>query len=138
NSFSSRVAALTRGHDARQFANDAALLQETFLRHLRDAEQVLSSSPEMSQDAFTSGTLKILKATLLSQIESEVELANAGDWPAVQLRLTGQIQDVIDLSSSLVMGVEQRVFQQRARVKEQTEQVRHRLFIVVPTAWLLA
>ena len=138
NSFSSRVAALTRGHDARQFANDVALLRETFLRHLRDAEQVLSSSPEMSQDAFTSGTLKILKATLLSQIESEVELANAGDWPAVQLRLTGQIQDVIDLSSSLVEGVEQRVFQQRARVNEQTEQVRDRLFIVVPTAWLLA
>ena len=138
NSFSGRVAALTRGHDARQFANDAALLRETFLRHLRDAEQVLISSPEISQDAFTSGTLKILKAALLSQIESEVELANAGDWPAVQLRLTGQIQDVIDLSSSLVEGVEQRVFQERARVNEQTEQVRHRLFIVVPTAWLLA
>ena len=138
NSFSGRVAALTRGHDARQFANDAALLRETFLQHLRDAEQVLSSSPEISQDAFTSGTLKILKAALLSQIESEVELANAGDWPAVQLRLTGQIQDVIDLSSSLVEGVEQRVFQERARVNEQTEQVRHRLFIIVPTAWLLA
>ena len=138
NSFSGRVAVLTRGHDARQFANEAALLRQTFLRHLRDAEQILNSSPEIAQDAFTSGTLKTLKATLPSQIDSEIELANAGDWPAIQLRLTGQIQDLIDLSSSLVEGVEERVFQQRARVDEETEQVRHRLFIVVPAAWLLS
>lgn len=137
NSFSGRVAVLTRGHDARQFANEAALLRETFLRHVRDAEQILNSSPEVAQDAFTSSTLKTLKATLPTQIDSEIELANAGDWPAIQLRLTGQIQDLIDLSSSLVEGVEERAFQQRATVNEQTEQVRHRLFIVVPAAWML-
>ena len=137
NSFSGRVAVLTRGHDARQFANEAALLRETFLRHVRDAEQILNSSSEIAQDAFTSSTLKTLKATLPTQIDSEIELANAGDWPAIQLRLTGQIQDVIDLSSSLVEGVEERAFQQRAKVNEQTEQVRHRLFIVVPAAWML-
>ena len=114
NSFSGRVAVLTRGHDARQFANEAALLRETFLRHVRDAEQILNSSSEIAQDAFTSSTLKTLKATLPTQIDSEIELANAGDWPAIQLRLTGQIQDLIDLSSSLVEGVEERAFQQRA------------------------
>ena len=137
NSLSGRVAVLTRGHDARQFANEAALLRETFLRHVRDAEQILNSSPEIAQDPFTSSTLKTLKATLPTQIDSEIELANAGDWPAIQLRLTGQIQDLIDLSSSLVEGVEERAFQQRATVNEQTEQVRHRLFIVVPAAWML-
>src|SRR5271165_7297846 len=137
NSFSGGVAVLTRSHDARQFANQAALLRETFLRHVRDAEQILNSSPEIGQDAFTSSTLKTLKTTLPSQIDSEIELANVGDWPAIQLRLTGQIQDLIDLSSSLVEGVEERVFQQRATMNEETEQVRHRLFLVVPAAWLL-
>lgn len=137
NSFSGRVAVLTRGHDARQFANEAAVLRETFLRHVRDAEQIFNSSPEIAQDPFTSSTLKTLKATLPTQIDSEIELANAGDWPAIQLRLTGQIQNLIDLSSSLVEGVEERAFQQRATVNEQTEQVRHRLFIVVPAAWML-
>ena len=137
NSFSGRVAVLTRGHDAGQFANEAASLRETFLRHVRDAEQILNSSSEIAQDAFTSSTLETLKATLPTQIDSEIELAKAGDWPAIQLRLTGQIQDVIDLSSSLVEGVEERAFQQRATVNEQTEQVRHRLFIVVPAAWML-
>ena len=138
NSFSGRVAVLTRGHNASQFANEAALLRETFLRHVREAEQILDTSPEIAQDPFTSSTLKTLKVTLPSQIDSEIELANAGDWPAIQFRLTGQTQDLIDLSSSLVEAVEQRVFQQRARVNEETEQLRHRLFVVVPVAWLLS
>ncbi len=137
NGFSGRVAVLTRGHNAPQFANEAALLREMFLRHVREAERVLNSSPEIAQDAFTSSTLKTIQVTLPSQIDSEIELANAGDWPAIQSRLTGQIQDLIDLSSSLVEEVEERVFQQRARVNEETEQVRHHLFVVVPAAWLL-
>jgi signal transduction histidine kinase len=137
NSFSGRVVVLTRSHDTRQFSTEAASLRETFLRHLQDAEQGLSSSPELAQDAFVSSTLKTLKTTLPSQIDSEIELANAGDWPAIQLRLTGQIQDLIDVSSSLVEGVEERVFQQRARLNEETQQVRNRLFIVVPTTWLV-
>ena len=137
NSFSGKVAVLTRSHDARQFVNEAASVRETFLRHLRDAEQALSSSPEIAQGGLISSTMKTLRTTLPSQIDSEIELANAGDWPAIQLRLTGQIQDLIDLSSPLVEGVEERVFQQRARINEETEQVRHRLFIVVPVAWLL-
>lgn len=137
NSFGGRVAVLTRGHNASQFANEAARLRAMFLGHVRDAEEILNSSPETGQDPFTSSTLKTLKATLPSQIDSEIELANAGDWPAIQLRLTGQTQDVIDLSSSLVEAVEERVFQQRARVNDETEQVRRRLLVVVPSAWFL-
>jgi len=137
NSFSRRVTTLTRSRDTRQFGKEAALLRQAFLQHIRDAEQILSSSPEIAQDAFISSALKTLKPTLPSQIDSEIELANAGDWAAIQLRLTGQIQDLLDLSSSLVEGVEERVFRRRTRVNEETEQVRHRLFIIVPVAWLL-
>ena len=52
NSFSGRVAVLTRSHDARQFVNEAASVRETFLRHLQDAEQALSSSPEIAAGRF--------------------------------------------------------------------------------------
>lgn len=131
NSFSGRVTALTRSHDSRQFASEAALLRQAFLRHVRDADQILRSSPEIAQDPLISSALRTLTTTLPSQIDSEIELAMAGDWLAIQLRLTGQIQDLIDLSSSLVEGAEERIFQQRARANEQTEHVRHRLFIIV-------
>jgi signal transduction histidine kinase len=138
NSFSGKVAVLTRSHDTHQFVNEAASVRETFLRHVRDAEQTFRSSPQIAQDALISSTLKTVKTTLPSQMDTEIELANAGDWPAIQLRLTGQIQDLIDLSSSLVEGVEQRVFQERARLDEETDQVSHRLFIVVPLVWFLS
>jgi signal transduction histidine kinase len=138
NNFSRRVAELTRSHDTGQFATEAASLRQTFLQHIQDAEQVIGLWPETAHDPLISSTLKTLKVTLPSQIDSEVELAHAGDWAAIQLRLTGQIQDLIDLSSSLVEGVEERVFQERARVDEQTQEVRRRLFIVVPSAWLLS
>ena len=137
NSFSSRVVVLTRSHNAREFSSEADSLRETFLRHVREAEQVLGSSPELAQDPLISTTLETLKTTLPSQIDSEIELASAGDWPALQLRLMGQIQDLIDVSSSLVQVVEERVFQQRARVEEETRQVRNRLFIVIPAAWFV-
>ncbi|MBV8674505.1 MAG: HAMP domain-containing protein, partial [Acidobacteriaceae bacterium] len=137
NSFSSRVVVLTRSHNAREFSSEADSLRETFLRHVREAEQVLGSSPELAQDPLISTTLETLKTTLPSQIDSEIELASAGDWPALQLRLMGQIQDLIDVSSSLVQVVEERVFQQRARVEEKTRQLRNRLFIVIPAAWFV-
>ena len=60
NSFSGRVTALTRSHDSRQFANEAASVRETFLRHLQDAEQALSSSPEIAEGGLISSTLKTL------------------------------------------------------------------------------
>jgi len=37
NSFSGKVAVLTRSHDTHQFVNEAASVRETFLRHVRDA-----------------------------------------------------------------------------------------------------
>lgn len=137
NSFSGRVAVLTRSHDAPQFTREVARVRETFLRDVRDAEQTLQLSPEIAQDALISSTLKTLKTTLPSQIDSEIDLANAGDWTAGQLRLTGQIQDLLDLSSSLVEQVQDRVFQQRAKLNEQTEQMRRSIFIGLPTAWSL-
>ena len=92
NSFSGRVTALTRSHDSRQFASEAALLRQAFLRHVQDADQVLRSSPEIAQDPLISSALKTLTTTLPSQIDSEIELARAGDWLAIPQRSpkTGQ------------------------------------------------
>jgi signal transduction histidine kinase len=104
---------------------------------VQDAEQVLRSSREIAQDPLISSALQTLTTTLPSQIDTAIELANAGDWPAIQLRLTGQIQDLTDLSSSLVESAQERVFQQRTRANERTDQVRGRLFVVVPVACLL-
>ena len=58
NSFSGKVAVLTRSHNTSQFVSEAASARETFLRHVREAEQALNSSPEIAQDGLISSTLR--------------------------------------------------------------------------------
>ena len=77
NSFSGRVAALTRSHDSRQFASEAALLTtRPFCGTFETQMQALRSSPEIAQDRLISSALKTLTTTLPSQIDSEIEFAN--------------------------------------------------------------
>ena len=137
DSLRDRVSALTSSHDTRQFSSEADSLRQTFLQHVGEAERMLRLSPEIQRDAIMASALETLKTTLPSQLDSEVELANAGDWTAVQLRLTQQIQDLIDLSASLVARVDEQVIQERVKAIEATKQARHRLFIIVPVAGLL-
>jgi len=132
-----RVSALTSSHDTHQFAIDADSLRKTFLKHVGEAERTLQLFPEVERDATITSALETLRTTLPSQLDTEIELANAGDWTAVQLRLTQQIQDLIELSSSLVAMVDEQVLQERVKAIEATEQARHRLFIMVPVAGLL-
>ena len=137
DTFRDKVSVLTNSHDTRQFASESASLRQTFLQHVGVAERTLKLSPEIERDAIIPSALETLKTTLPSQLDTEVELANADDWNAVRLRLTQQIQDLIDLSSSLVARVDEQVLQERAKALEATEQARHRLFIIVPLAGVL-
>jgi PAS domain S-box-containing protein len=137
DTFRDRVAVLETSYDARQFGTEAAAFRESFLRDIEHAQQRLRVSPEIAQDAMISSGLETLSVTLPSQLDTAVELANAGDWPAVRLRLAQQVPDMIHLSSLLVQRVDQQVLQERAQAIENTQQARRRLFIIVPVAGLL-
>ncbi|HEY2456734.1 MAG TPA: PAS domain S-box protein, partial [Candidatus Acidoferrum sp.] len=137
DSFRGKVSALESNHDIREFANEAASLRRTFLEDVDRAEQLLRRSPKIEQNAEISSTLETLKIALPSQLDTAVALATAGDWTAVRLRLSGQIQDLLGLSSSLVDRVEQKVLRQRTTAIAQTQQARQQLLMVVPVAGLV-
>jgi nitrogen fixation/metabolism regulation signal transduction histidine kinase len=75
--------------------------------------------------------------TLLSQLDTAVQLATAGEWSAIQRRLTVQISALIEFSSSLVERVDQQALQQQSKAIEDAQKARQRLFIIVPIAALL-
>src|SRR5258708_1523860 len=77
------------------------------------------------------------EAALPSQIDSMVELAEAGDWQAVRFRLADQLQGLIGLSSSLVENVDLEVAQERAQSLENTQRARRQFFFVLPVTALL-
>jgi signal transduction histidine kinase len=132
------VAALESSHDAKQFSAEAAGDRQNLLRDVEDAEQALRMAPEIERgDPTIPAALQTLKVALPSQLDIAVQLSGAGDWTAVGLRLKQQIQDLIDLCSSLVARVDKQAQQQRAKAIRDAETARQRLFVVAPLAGLL-
>lgn len=137
DTFRDSMAVLASTHDVRQFASEAASLRRTFLQHVDQAEQVLEATPEIEQDATVSGALESLRMTLLSQLDTVVQLATAGEWGAIGSRMATQVPALIDFSSSLVERVDQQALQQRTKATQDTQQARRRLMVIVPIAALL-
>ena len=138
DTFRDSEAALESSHDIQQFSTEAAALRQNFLRDVEDAQQALSRAPEiLREDPTIPAALKVLKFTLPSQLDTAVQLADAGDWIAVRLRVKTQIQQLIDLSSALVANVDRQVQKQRTKAIEDTATAQKRLFVVVQIAGLL-
>jgi PAS domain S-box-containing protein len=137
-SFRKNVAALESSHDSKQFSTEAAEFRRSFLRDVEDAQQGLSAAPEIArEDPTIPATVKVLKVTLPSQLDTAVQLANAEDWAAVRLRLKTQIQQLVDLSSALVANVDRQAQQERSKAIEDVTSVQKRLSLVLLIAGLL-
>jgi PAS domain S-box-containing protein len=131
------MAALASSHDVRQFSGEAAEIRRSFLEQVDHTEQMLRTAPDIEQDAHISYALESLRVTLVSQLDTAVQLATGGEWNAVQLRAAIEIPALIEFSSSLVGRVDQQALQQRRQATEDAEKARQRLFIIVPIAALL-
>jgi PAS domain S-box-containing protein len=81
--------------------------------------------------------LETLDVTLPAQLDAVMDLAAAGDWPAVRLRLADQVSSLIDLSSMLVERIDEEVLQVRAEAIESLQRARRQLFVVGPITALL-
>jgi PAS domain S-box-containing protein len=136
-SFRDKIVALASGHDISQFSSEAAEIRRSFLEQVDHTEQMLRTTPDIEQDAHLSYALEGLRVTLLSQLDTAVQLATAGEWNAVQLRAAIEIPALIEFSSSLVDRVDQQAREKRNEASEEAQKARQRLFIIVPVAALL-
>jgi PAS domain S-box-containing protein len=135
--FRDKVAALADSHDIRQFSVAAAEIRRSFLEQVDHTEQMLRTVPDIERDGHISYALESLRVTLLSQLDTAVQLANAGEWNAVELRAKINIPAQIEFSSSLVGRVDQQAQEKRNEASEDARKARQRLFIIVPVAALL-
>src|SRR6202162_601769 len=136
-SFRDRVAVMANSQETHEFAKDTASLREKFLDDVERARRMVIASPELDENSTTSSALETLRTALPAQLDTVEELANAGDWTAVRLRLAHQIQDLRELSLSQVERVDQQLTEAQSAALETTRQARRNLFIVVPIAALL-
>jgi PAS domain S-box-containing protein len=132
--FRDSMAALASSQDPRQFSTEAATIRRSFLERVDQTEQMLRATPDIDQEAHISYALESLRVTLLSQLDTEVQLATAGEWSAVQLRATIEIPALIEFSSSLVERVDQQALEKQSEASQDAQKARQRLFIIVPIA----
>ena len=136
-SFRDRVAVMANSQETREFAKDTAALRQKFLADVERARRMVIASPELDENGTISSALETLRIALPAQLDAVDELANAGDWTAVRLRLGHQIQDLRDLSLSQVEILDEQLTQAQSATLETTTEARRDLFIVVPISALL-
>ena len=119
-----RVAVMADTRETAGFVRDSESLRQTFFKDVETARQLLIASS--------------LKVALPSELDTVVNLANAGDWTAVRFRLSGRIQDLLDLIYSQVQRVDQQVLRAQSEALEKRSQSRRQLFVAASTAALLA
>ena len=136
-SFRDKMGALASSHDIRQFSEESAEIRRSFLEQVDHTEQMLKATPDIEQDAHVSYALESLRVTLLSQLDTALQLATAGEWNAVQLRAAIEIPALIEFSSSLVEKVDRHALEKRNEASENAQKARQRFFLIVPIAALL-
>jgi PAS domain S-box-containing protein len=113
-------------------------MNETFAEDMRSAKSaLLAVHSGNTSDPTILATLAVVQSTLQSQTASMIELSDAGDWNAVQLRLANQLRPLEFSTSALVERVDREVRTEHAQAAANIRQVQHWIFIVVPTTVVL-
>jgi PAS domain S-box-containing protein len=111
--FREALETLANAQDERRFAVEAASQRDHVVQDVRRAAETLKSFPYL--DANVAITLEAVGRSLPLQADALVQLANAGDWRGVRLRLANQVRTLVGLTSQLVHDVDQEVTLERAQ-----------------------
>jgi len=127
--FREALITLANAQDERGFAVEAASQRDHVVQDVRRAEETLKSFPY--QDSNVALTLEAVGRSLPLQADVLVQLANAGDWQGVRLRLANQVRTLVGLTSQLVHDVDQEVTHERTQALASTERARGQLALVL-------
>jgi PAS domain S-box-containing protein len=127
--FRETLVTLANAQDERGFTVEAASQRDHVVQDVRRAEETLKSFPYL--DSNVAITLEAVGRSLPQQADALVQLANAGDWLGVRLRLANQVRTLVGLTSQLVHDVDQEVTHERAQALASTERARDQLALVL-------
>ncbi|MGD0513544.1 MAG: ATP-binding protein [Terriglobales bacterium] len=136
--FRDTLEALASARNAERLKAETQSMNETFAEDMRSAKSaLLAVHSGNTSDPTILATLAVVQSTLQSQTASMIELSDAGDWNAVQLRLANQLRPLEFSTSALVERVDREVRTEHAQAAANIRQVQHWIFIVVPTTVVL-
>jgi PAS domain S-box-containing protein len=136
--FRDTLESLAIAKNAERLNAETQSMNEAFAEDMRRAKSaMLAVHYENASDPTISATLAVVQSTLQSQTSSMIDLAEADDWDAVQLRLATQLRPLEFSTSTLVERVDREVKTEHTEAAANIRQVQHWIFIVVPTTVVL-
>jgi PAS domain S-box-containing protein len=136
--FRDTLESLANAKNSERLKAETQSMSEAFAEDMRLAESaLLAVHSEDASDPTPLPTLAVIQSTLRSQTASMIELAEAGDWIALQLRLANQLRPLEFSSSTLAERVEREVKTEHTQAAANIRRVQHWIFIVVPVTVVL-
>jgi hypothetical protein len=109
-SFHQRLNDLSQTKDARRMVSDAKLLHAALLQQTEEARKAFTSLPsDFRADPEFLTALDTIETTLPSQLSDINDLATAGDWEGVRLRLNNELERMETTTSALVSSIESNI-----------------------------
>jgi PAS domain S-box-containing protein len=131
--FRDTLESLANAKNSERLKAETQSMNETFAEDMRRAKSALSAvHSDNSSDPTILPTLAVVQSNLQSETASVIDLAEANDWNALQLRLANQLRPLEFSISALVERVDREVKTEHTQAAANIRQVQQRIFIVVP------
>ena len=136
--FRDTLESLANARNSENLKTETLAMNEAFAEDMRSANRaLLAVHSDNASDATILPTLAVVQSNLQSESASMIDLAQVGDWNALQLRLANQIRPLEYSISALVGRVDREVKMEHTQAAANIRQVQQRIFIVVPATVVL-
>ena len=131
--FRDTLESLANAKDTDRLRVETRSMSETSAEHMRQAKDaLLAVASDSGYDPTNLAALAVIESSLRSQTATMIELAEADDWAALQLRLATKLRPLEFSSSVLVDRVDHEVKTEQSEAVANIREVQRRIFIAVP------
>ena len=114
-------------------------MNEAFRGDMQRANSaLLAVHSDNASDPTILPTLAVVQSNVQSETASVIELAEANDWNALQVRLANQLRPLEFSTSALAEKIEREVRTEHTEAAASIREAQNRIFVLVPTTVLLA
>jgi PAS domain S-box-containing protein len=136
--FRDTLESLASARNSERLKAETQSMNVVFAEDMRRAKSALQAVHfDNASDPTILPTLAVVQWNLQSETASVIELAEANDWNALQVRLATQLRPLEFSTSALVGRVDREVKTEHAQAADNIRQVQRWIFIVVPTSVVL-
>lgn len=132
-SFHQRLDDLSRSGDAHRLTTEAESLRQVFEEEAQQTRTAITNLPPGTQaDPAFVPTLETIEVALPAQLQAINDLADSGDWSAVQLRLDNELKPIETQTSVLVGSIQQRANKELTQAVLKMGSIQRRILFIVP------